>query len=208
MGIFMTKKIIKTLVLIGIFFFGAPALAVAVSLNGVNVDGITSQRFENCTVVVDEFGNINIVAKGYEATRDEGEREAARAKMKPAVSGGKLSRQYWVISEKPAVGKAEYELRLFVNTKWVRTFFPAEAGVYFELTRYLKPGRNNIRIEAEKKISAKGRASASPKHYVRLVFGEGHLEGPSVVVTRTLLDYRRTALETKDFETSKVLVIK
>ena len=86
MGIFMTKKIIKALVLIGIFFSGSPALAVAVSLNGVNVDGITNQRFENCTVVVDEFGNINIVAKGYEASRDERGGEDARAKTKGTTS--------------------------------------------------------------------------------------------------------------------------
>ena len=40
---------------------GAPS----VTLNGVNIDGVTGQRFENCTVVIDEQGNVHIEAKGY-----------------------------------------------------------------------------------------------------------------------------------------------
>ena len=208
MGTFMMNKTMKMMFLAVCCLWAAPVFAVSVSLNGVNVDGITGQRFENCTVVVDDVGNINIVAAGYGVKRGQKDGVVAGANVQAVIPGAPPTRRYWVVSEKPAPGQAQYELRLFVNKKWIRTFFPVESGTSFELTKYLKTGPNNIRIEADKKIGAKGRASSSPKHYVRLVFGEGHLEGPSVVITRNLLDYRRTALETKDFKTSKVLMVR
>ena len=43
-----------------------PALAApSVTLNGVPIDGVTGQRFDNCSVVIDGQGNIHITAKGY-----------------------------------------------------------------------------------------------------------------------------------------------
>src|SRR5512133_823644 len=79
---------------------GAPS----VTLNGVNIDGVTGQRFENCTVVIDERGNVHITAKGYAvkplgedgATRP-GPRTAADARATPAQ--GKLSRRYFIATE-------------------------------------------------------------------------------------------------------------
>jgi hypothetical protein len=157
--------------------------------------------------VIDSVGNINIVAKGYEVKR-EGTSGKSVAVEEGTVSPGRApTRRYWVVLEKPAAGKTQYDLQLFVNKKWIRTFFSAERATHFEVTKYLKTGPNDIRIEAHKKIGKEGRVSSSPKHYVRLVLGEGHLEGPSVVVTRNLIDYRRTALEIKDFKASQVLMV-
>ncbi|HEX9049560.1 MAG TPA: hypothetical protein VF841_03420, partial [Anaeromyxobacter sp.] len=42
-----------------------PASAASITLNGVNIDGVTSQRFENCTVTIDAQGDVHIEAKGY-----------------------------------------------------------------------------------------------------------------------------------------------
>ncbi|HET9552592.1 MAG TPA: hypothetical protein VFP50_06445, partial [Anaeromyxobacteraceae bacterium] len=43
-----------------------PALAgPTITLNGVAIDGVTGQRFENATVVIDAAGNVHIEAKGY-----------------------------------------------------------------------------------------------------------------------------------------------
>ncbi|HZZ84666.1 MAG TPA: hypothetical protein VFE30_09025 [Anaeromyxobacteraceae bacterium] len=48
--------------LLGATSQGAPA---AITLNGVDIAGVTSQRFENATVVIDEKGAVHIEAKGY-----------------------------------------------------------------------------------------------------------------------------------------------
>jgi len=43
-----------------------PALAgPSLSLNGVVIDGVTDQKFENATVLIDAVGNVYITAKGY-----------------------------------------------------------------------------------------------------------------------------------------------
>src|SRR5512138_1711626 len=41
------------------------AAGPSVTLNGVNIDGVTSQKFENCTVTIDAQGDVHIEAKGY-----------------------------------------------------------------------------------------------------------------------------------------------
>jgi hypothetical protein len=44
----------------------APALAgPTISLNGVIIDGVTDQRFENATVQIDAVGNVYITARGF-----------------------------------------------------------------------------------------------------------------------------------------------
>jgi hypothetical protein len=48
-----------------------PALAgPSVTLNGVPIDGVTGQRFDNCSVLIDGQGNIHITAKGYAVKGD------------------------------------------------------------------------------------------------------------------------------------------
>ena len=43
-----------------------PALAgPTLSLNGVVIDGVTDQKFENATVLIDAVGNVYITVKGY-----------------------------------------------------------------------------------------------------------------------------------------------
>src|SRR6266498_319157 len=67
-------------------FAGPAAAAPAVTLNGVAIDGVTSQKFENCTVVIDEKGNIHIQAKGY-AVKAAGADEQ-RAPLVPPTQAG------------------------------------------------------------------------------------------------------------------------
>ena len=58
---------------------------------------------------------------------------------------------------------------------------------------------------AKKNLSSGERVSQSPQHYFRIVVGEGKVGGRNVMITRTLVDYRRTALETLDFNDEYVL---
>jgi hypothetical protein len=59
----------------------APAAAAvpSITLNGVNIDGVVDQRFENCTVVIDAKGDVHIEAKGYAVQSSEPPRAAAPA---------------------------------------------------------------------------------------------------------------------------------
>jgi hypothetical protein len=61
-----------------------PAVAgPSITLNGVNIDGVSDQRFENATVVIDAAGNVHITARGY-AVKGE-------AAPPPAGSGAALA---------------------------------------------------------------------------------------------------------------------
>ena len=191
-----------------IFLVPNLGFAASISLNGVPIDGTTNQRFEDCTVVIDQYGNINIIAEGYAASSGAAAATPAAAtpaakEVTPAAIGGTPTKRFWVVTDKSAPGLTQYEIDLFINKKWVRTFFAEEKHVVVELTKFLKVGPNKVTFVAKKKIGSAGRKSSSPKHYFRLVIGEGHLGGRNVVITKKLIDYRRTALEAKDFKSDE-----
>src|SRR5512138_2694199 len=76
-----------TLLAVAVACAAAPASA-AVYLNGVNIDGVVGQRFDNCTVVIDERGNVRIEARGYAVKVDGGDGGAAAPTTGAAPSGG------------------------------------------------------------------------------------------------------------------------
>ena len=181
-------------------------MAASVSLNGVPIDGATNQRFEDCSVVIDEYGNINILAEGYAVSKSVPTDERTHLQSPTSKIGDMPTKRYWVVTDKSSPGMTQYEIDLFVNKKWVRTFFSEEKKVVVELTKFLRVGPNKVTFVAKKKLGSAGRKSASPKHYFRLLVGEGHLGGRSVVVTKKWIDYRRTALEMGDFKNDESIV--
>src|SRR5512133_2783462 len=105
----------------------APASAgPSVTLNGVNIDGVTSQRFENCTVTIDAQGNVHIEAKGY-AVKSAGPADpaprtgagAASAVTTGTAAGagvaaarpGKVTRRYFLATENTPPGP-QYDLAI------------------------------------------------------------------------------------------------
>ena len=44
---------------------GTSVLAGSIYLNGTRIDGVTNQKFEKCTVTIDDKGDIYISAPGY-----------------------------------------------------------------------------------------------------------------------------------------------
>ncbi len=183
-----------------------PGLAQAGSifLNGVNIDGVTNQTFANATVTIDAQGNVFISARGYAVAAPDGQPAAqppatsGQAAAPQAAAPGRVTQHYWLVTEKAAPGMSQYDLDLFVNAKFVRRFLDDEEHVVLEVTPYLAAGQNKITIVAHKNLAA-GRRSSSPQHYFRMVIGEGDSGGRNVMINRKLVDYRRTALETKDF---------
>ena len=172
------------------------AQAGSVSLNGVNIDGVTNQTFENCKVVIDAYGNVNIVAEGY-SVGGAVTSAPASVEAQAANIGQPATRRYWVVTEKKP-GKTQYDVDLFINGKWVRKFLDDERHSVYEVSKFLKIGPNKVVFVAKKNIGAKGRISQAPSDYFRIIIGEGKLGGRNVMITKTLVDYKRTALEMGD----------
>jgi hypothetical protein len=162
----------------------------SVSLNGVAIDGVTSQRFENATVVIDERGDVHIEAKGYAV------RSGGTAPAPPPAAPGKLSRRYFLVTEHDAPG-TQYDLAIFINSQWIREVKATEPQVVMEVTRYLQPGHNKVVVAATKHIAG-DRLAYGKDVALRLVVGEGSVGGDHVLIDNPLLEMRRTAAEIDD----------
>jgi hypothetical protein len=183
----------------------APAAAApSVTLNGVSIDGITGQRFENCTVVIDEKGDLHITAKGY-AVKSLGD-EAARPPPRPAStspaagdargSTAKLTRRYFLATEHAEPG-TQYDLAIFINAQWIREVKATDGQVVAEITRYLRPGSNKITLAATKRLKGE-RLSASRDVTLKVIVGEGNVGGDHVMIDNPLVEMTRTAAEVDD----------
>jgi hypothetical protein len=199
---------------IAVALLGAPASAVAapsISLNGVNIDGVTSQRFENCTVVIDERGNVDIRAKGY-AARTSGDEPgpagaqpqqagiarapAASAAAPAAGPAGRVTRRYFIATEQTPPGP-QFDLGIFINAQWIREVKSAEPSTVTEITKYLRPGPNKVTLAATKRIAG-DRLSYSRDVTLKVVVGEGNVGGDHVMIDVPLVETARNAVEMDD----------
>jgi hypothetical protein len=192
-----------------------PAVAAAspgpsITLNGVSIDGVTNQKFEGCTVVIDEKGSVHIQAKGY-AVRATGVEVAPRPApavqprppgpaappdVRAAAVPGKLTRRYFLATEHAEPGP-QYDVAIFINAQWIREVKATEGQVVMEITRYLKPGPNKVVLAATKRIQGE-RLSSSRDVTLKVVVGEGNVGGDHVMIDVPLLEMTRTAAELDD----------
>lgn len=169
------------------------AFAGSVFLNGVNVDGLTDQSFEKVNVRLDEKGNVHIDAPGYSATV-----------VQPGKKAQAITRRYWLATEEPTPGMAEYEIDIYVNSKWLRRVKSGEDQVVADITKHLKPGKNSIVMTA-RKSAGEARRSVADRHYLRVIIGEGSANSEQVTIEKSLAQFTRTAAETKDFSEEFVI---
>ncbi len=185
----------------------APALAApSVTLNGVNIDGVTGQRFENCTVTIDGQGNVHIEAKGYAvksgAAPDPGRVPVAAAATSatrpadPRPPPGKVTRRYFLATEHTAPG-TQYDLAIFINAQWIREVKASEPQLVMEITKYLRPGPNKVTLAATKRIAGDRLAYGSDVQ-LKVVIGEGNVGGGHVMIDVPLVETVRTAAEMDD----------
>jgi hypothetical protein len=150
-------------------------------------------------VELDAQGNVLIHAKGYQVQLQE---TAALPAPAPAPAAppptGQVSRRYWVVTEMNAQGMAQYEIDVFINSVWVRKVSDEGEQQVFEVTRYLRPGRNVVHFTATKNMQP-NRRSQAPGHYFKVIFGEGNVGGDAVMIDNPLLEYRRHAGEVQTF---------
>jgi hypothetical protein len=197
----------------------APALAApSITLNGVAIDGVTDQKFENCTVVIDPQGNVHIQAKGY-AVRTSGGDDARLPPIEPqhAGSGGgfaarppaggvaalaaaaaprSLTRRYFLAAEQTPPGP-QYDLSIFINAQWIREVKADEPSAVIEITKFLRPGPNKLTLAATKRLAGE-RLAFGKDVALKVVVGEGNVGGDHVMIDVPILETARTAAEMDD----------
>lgn len=177
---------------VALLFLSGSALAGSVYLNGVKIDGVTNQKFEKATVRIDEKGNVLIEAPGYAVKQLEG-----GAAETPAPATGVIQKQYFLVTEQNVVGMTEYDVDMYVNSKWVRKLKSTEDQIVTEITKSLVPGRNTVMFIA-KKNAPEARKSLSPQHFFRIIIGEGTMSGDHVMIDNPVVKFERTAANTDD----------
>lgn len=168
------------------------ALAGSVYLNGVKIDGVTNQKFEKVTLRIDEKGNVLIEAPGYAVKQVEGPPDEA-----PAPTSGVITRHYFLVTEQKVVGMAEYDIDLYVNSKWVRKLKSSEDQIVSDITKNLSPGKNQVMFIA-KKVASDTRKSYSREHFFRIIIGEGTMSGEHVMIDNPIVKFERTAADVAD----------
>jgi hypothetical protein len=179
----------RTFLAILLFLAATAATAKGVFLNGVNIDGVFNQKFENVTVTIDDKGNVLITAKDYEV-------QAAQAT--PATGRLPLIKRYFLVSETSTAGAAQYTIDVFVNSVWIKRISPTDTQAVAEVTRHLKKGRNTVSFTATK-VLTEGRKSFSPTEFIKIYIGEGNMGGNNVMIDNPLVEYQRDASETQNF---------
>ena len=193
----MVPDILRTLLLGALLILPtSTAWAVTVYLNGVAITGVPNQTFKNCTVTTDASGNVYIDAPAYKVEAP-GAKAAAPVASAPQQAGLAPTQRYWLVTERTPE-MADYDIDVFVNGKWLRKFLNEEERQVVEISKYFKTGPNKVALMARKRKNSKDRNSSSPAHYFRIVIGAGKMNGRSIMVTESLVDYRRTAAEVDD----------
>ncbi|HEY0093900.1 MAG TPA: hypothetical protein VGB96_06230 [Archangium sp.] len=123
----------------------------------------------------------------------------APAPAAPAVdtAPARITRRYWLVTEQSATGMTEYDIDLYVNSKWVRKLRNHEEQVITDITPLLQPGKNAVLFMA-RKVAAGSRKSESPQHVFKVIIGEGNEGGGRVMIDNPLLRFQRTAAQSED----------
>jgi len=206
---------------------GPAAAGPSITLNGVSIDGVTQQRFDNCTVTIDAQGNVHIEAKGYAVKSATPPPQAGSgAGLGPTASGptsapwavpagtplgtrtasasaseaqGRPSRRYFLATEQTVPGGTQFDVAIFINAQWIREVKSAEPQVVMEITKYLRPGPNKVVLAATKRLAGGGDRKYYTKDVtLKVVIGEGNVGGDHVMIDNPLLEMTRTAAETED----------
>ena len=170
-------------------------LLASVYLNGVNIDGLRSQKFEKCKAVrIDDRGDVHLECPGYQVEQ-QAVPAVAPAPLVPSAVAAAMTKRYWLVTEDKDGALAQYEVDVFVNARFIRKIRAGEPQVVLEITRYVHPGANKVLFAATKRAEG-GRKSASPASFLKLVVGEGNEGGNTVTIDNPLIESKRTAAET------------
>ncbi|MHA7631990.1 hypothetical protein [Corallococcus sp. M7] len=197
------------------------ALAGSVFLNGVKIDGVTNTRFEKATVRIDAEGNVHIDAPGYAARvtnvtptstppstatppaaapLDAGVVAQAPAPAAPTAAPtvpGRITQRYWLVTEQTTPGMTDFDIDVYVNSRWLRRLRNNEDQVVVDITSQLRPGANAVTLIARKQNTG-SRRSTSPGNVFKVIIGEGNEGGGNVMIDTPLIRFQKTAADAQD----------
>ena len=175
------------------------ALPRDVYFNGVKLEPhvmVKNQTFPACEVRFDTEGNVHITAKGYKVGLAPAGNETAAAPVEEGTPAPtKVTKRYWLVAPQPKRGLVQYDIDVFLNGAFVKRIKSGDDKAILEVTKYVRPGTNTVRLIATKNLGNK-RVSASPQDVMEVVIGEGVVGGGTITIDRALVTYRRTAAET------------
>lgn len=192
-------------------WFVSTALAGSVFVNGVNVDTLRNQTFENCVVTIDSQGNVLVSAPGYEiqvagsgattGTTATGTTATAPPPPPPptvpvsSTAGlGALGR-WWLVTEDN--GSQGHSLDVTVNGAIVKTVRSGDAQVILDIGPFLHLGSNDVHV----KSNSVGAAGGTMYVYV----GTGTNSSGTVVLDRPQIQYGLGASRTGEYARDYVL---
>ena len=196
------KAFFWTVICLGLI--GTSVLAGSIYLNGTRIDGVTSQKFEKCTVTIDDKGDVYIHAPGYAV---HGQASTPAPKTKTVVVPSGSTNRYWLVKDENYPGKTQYDVDIYINSVWFKRVRSNKEQVVQEITKYLRAGSNVVHFAATKNIGQQ-RKSFSPQVYMRIIIGEGNIGGNNVMIENPLIQYKRTANETQNFNDEFTISVK
>ena len=171
-----------------------PAFAAEVYVNGVNVDGLTNHTFEKVNVRLDEKGNVQIDAPGYAVKK-----VTLTGGADKSTTEGVITQKYFLVTEQNPIGMTEYEIDLFLNGKFLRTVKSGDEQLINDITRQLKPGKNQVIVQARKRqADPMVPKSTNRNHVFRVIIGEGNTSQDQVTIEKQLVTFVRTAADSTD----------
>ncbi|MEK6608924.1 MAG: hypothetical protein AABZ30_14785 [Myxococcota bacterium] len=106
-----------------------------------------------------------------------------------------LSKRYFVIAQTNRTGAVQYDIDVFVNSKWVKRLRGLEQQEIVEITSNLAPGENTVHLSAVKNFAGGQRASTSDADYLDVLVGLGAATGSTVEIKSILGRLRKSAAE-------------
>ena len=178
--------------LFALMMIGATAQAADVFLNGVRVNGLSNQSFEDASIRFDAKGDVHITVKNVKVQMVE---QSSGVQQKPAVAV--LQKRYWLVGNQTVRGMTQYNVDVHINGQLVTRFKNNEMQQVKEVTKYLLKGKNTVVFTAMKSIKDQ-RLSFSPEHAISILIGEGDDEGKQLTINRSMAEYKRFATQVEN----------
>lgn len=168
------------------------ALAGSVFVNGVNVDTLRNQTFENCVVTIDSQGNVLVTAPGYQiqvagsaaTTGTTGATTGTVASAPPPPppnpnEGVGSTGHWWLVTEDN--GSQGHSVEVTIDGTLVKTVKSGDAQVILDIGPFLHMGSNDVHVNS----NSVGAAGGTMYVYV----GTGTNASGTVVLDRPQIQY-------------------
>lgn len=158
------------------------SFAAKVFLNGVEISStdITNRQLDDVQrVIIDENGDVHIIATGYDVQiQNPRQNQAPRNAESMARIAGE---PYIALFVNDSSGSVPYTITLKINGDTVETFESDRHTTAIDVSGYMKIGQNDIQITAERVGRRTGQASDAQ---MRLLVGPGSNDGRRATVRR------------------------